>query len=165
MAETHFDVTGIGNAIVDVLTQADDAFITEHGLEKGAMTLIDMETADKIYGTMGPAVEVSGGSAANTLAGLVSLGGRGAYIGKVRDDALGRLFSEDLEKSGEIKRDVSFDLPPDAWDTLYETMPEQFKILNYVRSYQEVTMQAIKAFEECMAFKECITPLRSVWPR
>ena len=107
MAETHFDVTGIGNAIVDVLTQADDAFITEHGLEKGAMTLIDMETADKIYGTMGPAVEVSGGSAANTIAALASLGARGAYIGKVADDQLGEVFANEIRAAG-----VAFDTAP-----------------------------------------------------
>ncbi|MAF50237.1 MAG: adenosine kinase [Rhodospirillales bacterium] len=107
MAETRFDVTGIGNAIVDVLTQADDSFIQEHGLEKGAMTLIDTETADRIYGDMGPAVEVSGGSAANTIAGLASLGAEGAYIGKVAKDQLGEVFAHDIRASG-----VSFETPP-----------------------------------------------------
>lgn len=107
MAETQYDVTGIGNAIVDVLTQADDAFIADHGLEKGAMTLIDTETAGKIYSDMGSAVEVSGGSAANTIAGLASLGARGAYIGKVAKDQLGEVFAHDIRAAG-----VSFDTAP-----------------------------------------------------
>ncbi|MBT6861132.1 MAG: adenosine kinase [Rhodospirillaceae bacterium] len=107
MAETQYDVTGIGNAIVDVLTQADDAFIADHGLEKGAMTLIDTETAEKIYGDMGSAVEVSGGSAANTIAGLANLGARSAYIGKVAKDQLGEVFAHDIRAAG-----VNFDTPP-----------------------------------------------------
>ena len=107
MAETQYHVTGIGNAIVDVLTQADDAFIADHGLEKGAMTLIDTETAEKIYGDMGSAVEVSGGSVANTIAGLASLGARGAYIGKVAKDKLGEVFAHDIRAAG-----VNFDTPP-----------------------------------------------------
>ena len=107
MAETQYDVTGIGNAIVDVLTQADDAFIADHGLEKGAMTLIDTETAEKIYGDMGSAVEVSGGSAANTIAALANLGARSAYIGKVAKDQLGEVFAHDIRAAG-----VNFDTPP-----------------------------------------------------
>ena len=107
MAETQYDVTGIGNAIVDVLTQADDAFIADHGLEKGAMTLIDTETAEKIYGDMGSAVEVSGGSAANTIAGLANLGARSAYIGKVAKAQLGEVFAHDIRAAG-----VNFDTPP-----------------------------------------------------
>jgi sugar/nucleoside kinase (ribokinase family) len=107
MAETQYDVTGIGNAIVDILTQADDAFLSDHGLEKGTMTLIDTESAAKIYGDMGSAVEVSGGSAANTIAGLASLGGRGAYIGKIADDQLGQAFAHDIRAAG-----VAFETPP-----------------------------------------------------
>ena len=107
MAETQYDVTGIGNAIVDILTQADDAFLSDHGLEKGAMTLIDTESAAKIYDDMGSAVEVSGGSAANTIAGLASLGGRGAYIGKIADDQLGQAFAHDIRAAG-----VAFETPP-----------------------------------------------------
>jgi sugar/nucleoside kinase (ribokinase family) len=107
MAEIQYDVTGIGNAIVDVLTQADDAFIKDHSLEKGAMTLIDTETAEKIYADMGSAVEVSGGSAANTIAGLANLGARGAYIGKVAKDQLGEVFAHDIRAAG-----VNFDTLP-----------------------------------------------------
>src|SRR5690606_35606252 len=93
MATATYDVIGVGNAIVDVLSPADEAFLTNHGLAKGMMTLIDSDRARALYDAMGPGVEVSGGSAANTLAGLASLGGRGAYIGKVRNDTLGGVFS------------------------------------------------------------------------
>ena len=100
MAEAHFDVLGVGNAIVDVLAHADDAFLDAHGLAKGAMTLIDEDAANRLYDAMGPAVECSGGSAANTVAGLASLGGLGAFIGKVRDDELGAVFRHDIRALG-----------------------------------------------------------------
>ncbi len=100
MADSLYDVVGIGNAIVDVLAHADDAFIIRHGLNKGTMTLIDAERADALYAAMGPAVEVSGGSAANTIAALASLGGQGAFIGKVRDDQLGTIFRHDIVSLG-----------------------------------------------------------------
>lgn len=100
MAAIRFDVLGVGNAIVDVITTADDAFLGQHGIEKGAMTLIDEARATALYAAMGPGQEVSGGSAANTLAGVASLGGRGAYIGKVADDQLGEIFAHDLRATG-----------------------------------------------------------------
>lgn len=100
MAATRYDVIGVGNAIVDVIATADDAFLSQHGIEKGAMTLIDEERAQTLYAAMGPGQEVSGGSAANTLAGVASLGGRGAYIGKVADDQLGEIFGHDLRATG-----------------------------------------------------------------
>ncbi len=104
MAEPVLDVVGIGNAIVDVVANADDAFLAEQGLAKGTMTLIDAARADALYGLMGPGVEVSGGSVANSMAGLASLGGRGAFIGKVRDDQLGEIFRHDIRAAG-----VAFD--------------------------------------------------------
>lgn len=97
---TELDVTGIGNAIVDVLTHADDAFLSKQGLQKGSMTLIDAERAETLYAAMGSGVEVSGGSAANTLAGLASLGGKGAFIGKVAEDQLGEVFRHDIQAVG-----------------------------------------------------------------
>lgn len=100
MAEAHFDVLGVGNAIVDVLAHADDGFLDTHGLAKGAMTLIDEDTASRLYDAMGPAMECSGGSAANTISGLASLGGTGAFIGKVRDDELGAVFRHDIRALG-----------------------------------------------------------------
>ena len=105
---THaFDVVGIGNAIVDVIAAADDAFLARHGMAKGSMMLIDEPRAEAIYTDMGPAVESSGGSAANTIAGIASLGGRTAYIGKVRDDLLGRAFRHDITAAG-----AAFRTPP-----------------------------------------------------
>jgi sugar/nucleoside kinase (ribokinase family) len=94
------DVLGIGNAIVDVLSHADEGFLAEHDLPKGAMTLIDAERADRLYGAMGPGIEVSGGSCANTVVGAASLGSRVAYVGKVRDDQLGGIFAHDIRAAG-----------------------------------------------------------------
>ena len=109
MTETRFDVVGIGNAIVDVLAHAEDELLDQLGLIKGAMTLIDDKTADAVYETMGPAIECSGGSAANTIAGLASLGGTAAFVGKVRDDQLGKVFAHDIRALG-----VSFETQPAA---------------------------------------------------
>lgn len=100
MTSAAFDVLGIGNAIVDVLTKADDAFLSQHGLVKGSMMLIDEARADTLYAAMGPGVEISGGSCGNTMAGVASFGGKGAYIGKVRDDQLGAVFGHDLKATG-----------------------------------------------------------------
>ncbi|HWB48820.1 MAG TPA: adenosine kinase [Stellaceae bacterium] len=100
MVAATLDVAGIGNAIVDVIAHADEAFLETESFTKGAMTLIDAERADALYGRMGPGIESSGGSAGNTMAGLASLGGTGAYIGKVRDDALGKIFRHDMTAMG-----------------------------------------------------------------
>ena len=94
------DVVGIGNALVDVLSQEADAFLAAQGLIKGAMQLVDEPRARELYAAMGPAVEVSGGSAANTIVGVASFGGRAHYVGKVRDDQLGEVFSHDLRAVG-----------------------------------------------------------------
>jgi sugar/nucleoside kinase (ribokinase family) len=102
-----FDVTAIGNAIVDVIAQADDALLAAHNLPKGAMNLIDADMAEKLYGVMGPGKEASGGSAGNTIAGIAMLGGRTAYIGKVADDQLGKIFTHDIRAAG-----VTYDTPP-----------------------------------------------------
>jgi len=102
-----FDVLGIGNAIVDVITRADDAFLAKHALTKGSMMLIDEARADALYGAMGAGIEVSGGSCGNTMAGVASFGGKGAYIGKVRNDQLGQVFGHDLKAIG-----VSFATSP-----------------------------------------------------
>jgi sugar/nucleoside kinase (ribokinase family) len=109
MTPAPIDVVGIGNAIVDVIAHADDAFLENEALAKGAMTLIDAERAEALYRRMGPAVETSGGSAGNTMAGIASLGGNGAYIGKVRDDFLGQVFRHDLTAIG-----VRFETPAAA---------------------------------------------------
>lgn len=93
-------VVGIGNALVDVIAVADDAFLASQSLVKGSMELIDTARAESLYAAMGPAVEMSGGSGANTMAGIASLGGRGAYLGRVRDDQLGSVFAHDLRAVG-----------------------------------------------------------------
>ncbi|MEH2511593.1 sugar/nucleoside kinase (ribokinase family) [Nitrobacteraceae bacterium AZCC 1564] len=96
MTATTYDVLGIGNAIVDILAKTEDGFLSEHGMSKGAMALIDESRAAAIYQAMGPATEISGGSAANTIAGVADLGARAAFVGKVRDDQLGNVFSHDI---------------------------------------------------------------------
>lgn len=98
----EFHVVGIGNAMVDVLAETTDAFLVENGVGKGVMQLIDMERAVDLYGRIGPAREVSGGSAANTIAGIAHLGGRTAYVGKVKDDQLGAIFAHDLRAQGAV---------------------------------------------------------------
>jgi sugar/nucleoside kinase (ribokinase family) len=100
MPSSPLDVLCFGNAIVDVITQADEAFLVRHGLQKGAMSLIDEERAQAIYEAMGPATIVSGGSAANTAVGLASLGARAGFVGKIRDDDVGDLFAHDLRATG-----------------------------------------------------------------
>src|SRR5687768_1046947 len=101
MTEPTYAVTGIGNAIVDVLAEATDTWLEAKSLHKGTMTLISERQALELYeATHGEKIERSGGSAANTLAGLASLGSRAAYIGKVKNDALGEVFASDLRKGG-----------------------------------------------------------------
>jgi sugar/nucleoside kinase (ribokinase family) len=102
----QIDVVGIGNAIVDVIAHAEEPFIAAQGFAKGSMNLIDADRAEVLYAAMGPAIESSGGSAGNTMAGIASLGGAGAYIGKVRDDQLGAVFRHDMTAIG-----VTFDTP------------------------------------------------------
>jgi sugar/nucleoside kinase (ribokinase family) len=94
------DVVAIGNALVDVLSHEGDAFLDEHGLVRGAMDLIDAERAEALYAAMGPGIEVSGGSGANTVVGISSLGGRAAFVGRVRDDQLGEVFGHDIRSAG-----------------------------------------------------------------
>ena len=107
MQETRYDVVGIGNAIVDIIGRCEDGFLTKHDLAKGFMRLIDAPEADRLYGLMGPAMERSGGSAANTIAGLASFGGKGAFIGRVSDDQFGKVFWHDIRASG-----VAFETTP-----------------------------------------------------
>lgn len=100
-------VVGLGNAIVDVLSHADDTLLAAHDMPKGSMTLFDDDRAHRLYAAMGPGVEVSGGSAANTVAGVAALGGKAAFVGKVCDDQLGGVFAHDIRALG-----VHFDTPP-----------------------------------------------------
>lgn len=103
----EIDVIGIGNALVDVLSYESDALVRRHGLVKGTMHLVDEARARRLYDAMGPGIEISGGSAANTIVGVASFGGRAQYVGKVRDDQLGDVFGHDLRSTG-----VGYDTPP-----------------------------------------------------
>lgn len=103
----NLDVVAVGNALVDVLSATPEAFLDDHGLVKGSMALIDADEAARLYEQMGPATEMSGGSAANTAVGIASLGGASAFIGRVRDDLLGTVFAHDIRAAG-----VHFDTPP-----------------------------------------------------
>jgi len=109
MADAKYDVLGIGNAIFDVLVQADEAFLGRHGMTKGGMALIDEVRATAFYQDMGPATEMSGGSAANTIVGVANLGARAAYVGKVKDDQIGRPYTHDIRAAG-----VAFETRPAA---------------------------------------------------
>lgn len=102
MTNTPIDVLAMGNAMVDVLANVDEAYITKHDLNRGAMSLIDEARAVELYATMPSPMEMSGGSAGNTIAGLASFGGHGAYIGKVAQDPLGETFRNDMKKQGVI---------------------------------------------------------------
>jgi adenosine kinase len=106
MTVVRYDVLGIGNAIVDVLARTDDDFLVRQKMPKGSMSLIDEARAKSIYDAMGPTTEISGGSAANTIAGVASFGGRAAFVGKVKEDELGKAFSHDIRAAG-----VAFNTP------------------------------------------------------
>ncbi|MEM9271241.1 MAG: adenosine kinase, partial [Pseudomonadota bacterium] len=112
----RYQVVGIGNALVDVLSHIEDKFLSENGVEKGIMQLINTARAAQLYGAMGPAIEISGGSAANTIAGVAMLGGRSAYVGKVKDDQLGAIFAHDLRAQG-----ADYDTPLAPKDSEAET--------------------------------------------
>ncbi|HTG08520.1 MAG TPA: adenosine kinase [Bradyrhizobium sp.] len=107
MTSAKYDVLGIGNAIFDILVQTDESFLSRHGMTKGGMALIDEARALSIYQDMGPAIEMSGGSAANTIVGVANLGARAAYVGKVRDDQIGRLYTHDIRAA-----QVAFETKP-----------------------------------------------------
>lgn len=109
MTCTRYEVVAIGNAIVDVLANTSEEFLAIEGLTKGGMQLIDGDRAVELYARMGPAREISGGSAANTLAGLAGLGHACAFIGQVADDQLGEVFTHDMHATG-----IAFDVPPMA---------------------------------------------------
>ncbi len=100
MTDKTLDVVAIGNAIVDVLAHADEAFLTDHAMVKGSMQLIDEDTAHQLYADMPAAIEASGGAAGNTAAGMASLGARVGFIGRVRDDQLGEVYAHDIRSVG-----------------------------------------------------------------
>jgi sugar/nucleoside kinase (ribokinase family) len=107
-----YDVAGVGNAIVDIIAPATEAFLREEGLDKGSMILVDQDRAAALYDAMAPGIEASGGSAANTMAGLASFGGRGAFMGKVASDQMGEVFAHDIRAIGVDFRSAPLDCGP-----------------------------------------------------
>ena len=140
MADSRFDVATIGNAIVDIITKSDDKFLQDQELIKGAMTLIDAGRASCLYRKMGPAIEASGGSAANTAAGVASLGGRAAFIGKVAEDQFGGVFRHDIRAAG-----VAYDTPqetggpPTARSLIFVTPDAQRTMQTYLGACLNLT--------------------------
>jgi sugar/nucleoside kinase (ribokinase family) len=124
------DVVGIGNAIVDVLTHGDDAFLEAHGLVKGAMTLIDTDRAEELYEAMGPGIEMSGGSVGNTIAGVASFGGRAGYLGRVFDDQLGAVFAHDMRAQGVVFECPSASDGPPTGRSLIIVTPDAQRTMN-----------------------------------
>ncbi len=130
MPGPRFDVVGIGNALVDVIAHAGDPFLREHGLVKGSMQLVETGRAVELYHALGTAVEMSGGSAANTMCGVASLGGRAAYIGKVSDDDLGRVFAHDLNAVGVAFRPGSPEVDTPTGRSIIVVTPDAQRTMN-----------------------------------
>lgn len=126
----RLDVVGIGNALVDVISHESEQFIVDRGIIKGAMTLIDEDQASDLYDATGPGVEISGGSAANTVVGIAALGGRVQYLGKVRDDQLGSVFGHDLRATGVIYDVEPADNGPSTGRCLILVTPDAQRTMN-----------------------------------
>lgn len=140
MSAPEFHVVGLGNAIVDVLAHADDDFLVAHGIEKGAMTLVDEARATQLYDALGQTVQVSGGSAANTIAGIGSLGGKAAFIGKVRNDQLGTAFTHDIRSLGVAFDTSAADRGPATGRCLIVVSPDAQRSMNtYLGAAQDLT--------------------------
>ena len=146
MSEKTVDVLAIGNAIVDVIADADDAFLERHGMTKGAMRLIDAEEAEQLYADMGPGRELSGGSAANTVAGLAALGLSAGFVGQLGRDELGDIFTHDIRALG-----VDFDTPAraDAGPTgrclILVTSDAQRTMSTFLGAAQQLDKSAVQA--------------------
>jgi len=141
-----YDVIGVGNAIVDVISPTSDAFILEHGLSKGAMTLIDARRAHELYAKMGVARETSGGSVANTCAGIASLGGQAAYVGRVAQDQLGEVFGHDIRAAGVdfLGSPADASGPPTARCLILVTPDAQRTMNTYLGACVELSPEDIK---------------------
>jgi len=143
---SQYDVLCIGNAIVDIIARCDDGFITENGIVKGAMNLIDADRAELLYSRMGPAIEASGGSAGNTAAGVASFGGRAAYFGKVSKDHLGKIYTHDIRAQG-----VAFDTrplegtPPTARSMIFVTPDGERSMNTYLGACVELGPEDVEA--------------------
>jgi sugar/nucleoside kinase (ribokinase family) len=148
MTAAKYDVLGIGNAIFDVLVQTDEGFLSQHGMTKGGMALIDEARAASIYRDMGPATEMSGGSAANTIVGLANLGARAAYVGKVKDDQIGRLYSHDIRAAGvAFQTKAAADGPATGCSYILVTPDGERTMNTYLGAAQELGPSDIDAAE------------------
>lgn len=130
MSEPKYALTGIGNAMVDALSKVDESFISEMGMEKGIMQLIDEARAVEVYAAMNPEIESGGGSAANTMAGFASFGGAGAFIGKVADDNLGQTFADDLKSLGLYYNTQPLIVGPKTGRCLVLVTPDAHRTMN-----------------------------------
>jgi sugar/nucleoside kinase (ribokinase family) len=146
---THsLHVAALGNAIVDVIAPADDGFLTAQGLAKGTMTLIDDERAHALYGVMAPGLEASGGSAANTVAGVASLGGKAAYVGKVATDQLGEVFAHDIRAIGAVFNSAPLQGGPSTARCLINVTPDgQRTMATYLGAANRLTVDDVSAAE------------------
>ena len=140
MTVPQLDVIGFGNAIVDVISRTEDGFLDRHGMRKGGMTLIDEARAEAVYGAMGPGVEISGGSAANSMVGIAALGGRAGFIGKVRDDELGGIFAHDIRAAGVAYATPAATTGPTTARCLILVTPDGERTMNtYLGACQNLT--------------------------
>jgi sugar/nucleoside kinase (ribokinase family) len=144
MTDKIVDVLAIGNAIVDVIADADEAFLQTSGLAKGGMQLIDAAEAERLYGAMGPGRELSGGSAANTVAGLAALGLKTAFIGQVGDDELGRIFTHDISALGvKFETPAKTDAGPTARCLILVTADAQRTMSTFLGAAQQLDRSAV----------------------
>lgn len=142
--DKQLDVLAIGNAIVDVIAEGDDAFLEQNGMAKGAMRLIDAEEAQRLYGAMGPARELSGGSAANTVAGIAALGLRTGFIGQLGDDQLGQIFTHDIRSLGvEFATPARADAGPTARCLITVTPDAQRTMSTFLGAAQNLGQEAV----------------------
>jgi sugar/nucleoside kinase (ribokinase family) len=148
MIDAKYDVLGIGNAIFDVLVRTDEGFLVRHGMTKGGMALIDEGRAAAIYRDMGPATEMSGGSAANTIVGIANLGARAAYVGKVKDDQIGRLYAHDIRAAGvAFETKAAVDGPATGCCYILVTPDGERTMNTYLGAAQQLTPADIDAAE------------------
>jgi len=129
-ADATLDVVGIGNALVDVISHETDEFVVAMDLVKSAMTLVDADRAEELYAAMGPGIEMSGGSAANTVAGVASFGGRAAYMGRVLDDQLGAVFAHDMRAQGVVFENKPATDGPATGRCLIVVTPDAHRTMN-----------------------------------
>ncbi len=146
MTSQTYDVLTVGNAIVDIISRAEDDFLVKENIHKGAMNLIDAERAEHLYKVMGPAIEASGGSAGNTAAGIASLGGKTAYFGKVADDHLGSLFTHDIRAVGVTFPTRPLAAPPPTARSMIFVTPDGERTMNtYLGACVELAPEDIDA--------------------